>query len=149
MTPRWRLILPLIGLSLFAVETHHSVKVNRQMHPSTGRYFWWSSMRLDSDPLNRRPQVPAAPGCQPQSGNCSSWDLRGVWIDPGLLVKLLILSALPAFMLGGLAAGGLATLGVSEVFSFLSLVPALMFAWYYFLGWLVDRLRRRYKARRL
>jgi hypothetical protein len=43
--------------------------------------------------------------------------------------------------------GRLARLGVSEVFGFLSLVPALMFAWYYFLGWLVDRLRRRHQAK--
>jgi len=70
-----------------------------------------------------------------------------MWIDPGLLVKLLMLSALPAFILGGLAMGGLARFGVSEVFTFLSLVPALMFAWYYFLGRFVDRLRHRYKAR--
>jgi hypothetical protein len=48
-----------------------------------------------------------------------------------------------------LAIGGLGRLGVSEVLRFLSLVPALLFAWYYFLGWLVDRLRLRHKAGRL
>jgi hypothetical protein len=147
MTLRWRLIFPLIGLSLFAVETYHSVEMNRQLHGATGRFFWWSSIRLNSDPLNRLPHVSTPAGCQPRSENCPSWDPQSIWIDPGLLVKLLMLSALPAFLLGGLAMGGLARLGVSEVFSFLSLVPALMFAWYYFLGWLVDRLRYRYKAR--
>jgi hypothetical protein len=147
MTLRWRLIFPFVGLSLFAVETYHSIEVNRQMHQPTGRYFWWSSIRLDSDPLNQRPPVLTSPGCQAQSENCSSWDTRYMWIDPGFLARVLMLSAAPAFIVGVLAIGGLGRLGLSEVLSFLSLVPALMFAWYYFLGWLVDRLRNRHQTK--
>ena len=138
----------MIGLTLFAVETYHSVGMNRRMHQPTGQIFWWSSIRLDSDPLNQRPAVLSSPGCQVQSENCTSWVARDIWITPGFLARVLMLSAAPAFIASVLAIDGLKRLGVSEVLSFFSLVPALMFAWYYFLGWLVDRLRHRYQARR-
>jgi hypothetical protein len=52
--------------------------------------------------------------------------------------------ALPAFLVGTGVVHGLARLGVSEVISFMVSMPLLIFAWFYLVGWLVDRrLRRR------
>jgi hypothetical protein len=50
-----------------------------------------------------------------------------------------MLSALPAFIVGGLAVAGLAKMGISQVSSFFLLIPVLIVAWYYFIGWLLDR----------
>ena len=49
-----------------------------------------------------------------------------------------MVSALPAFIIGGLAVSGLGRLGVSQVSSFMFVMPALIFVWYYFVGWLLD-----------
>jgi len=50
-----------------------------------------------------------------------------------------MLSALPAFVVGRAVVSGLARLGVSEVWSFAILMPVLVVAWFYFVGWLIDR----------
>jgi hypothetical protein len=50
-----------------------------------------------------------------------------------------MLSALPAFVVGGFTVGGLGKLGISQVSSFMLLMPVLIFGWYYFVGWLLDR----------
>jgi len=55
------------------------------------------------------------------------------------MAKFLMISALPAFAVGGLAVGGFGRLGVSQVSSFMVLMPPLIAAWYFFVGWLVDR----------
>jgi hypothetical protein len=53
--------------------------------------------------------------------------------------KFLMLSALPAFVFGTAVVRGLASLGVSEVWSFAIVMPLLISAWFYFVGWLIDR----------
>jgi hypothetical protein len=50
-----------------------------------------------------------------------------------------MLSAMPAFVIGMLAVRGVGYTGISEVSSFMVLMPPLIFAWYYAVGWLVDR----------
>jgi hypothetical protein len=50
-----------------------------------------------------------------------------------------MLSALPAFVVGTAVVRGLASLGVSEVWSFTIVMPLLILAWFYFIGWLIDR----------
>jgi hypothetical protein len=56
----------------------------------------------------------------------------------GLLARALILSAIPAFFLGQLIAAELGRLGVSEVLTFMVLMPLLIVGWFYFLGRLID-----------
>ena len=87
---------------------------------------------MDSDPAHRHGWggVP----CKDREENCVSWDLRDTWVDPGLLEKFLILSAFPAFVLGRLVVAVLGRLGISEVSSFMVLMPILIFAWYYSIG---------------
>jgi hypothetical protein len=50
-----------------------------------------------------------------------------------------MLSAFPAFVVGGLAVEGLGRLGISEFSTFMFLMPVLIVAWYYLVGWLLDR----------
>ncbi len=52
--------------------------------------------------------------------------------------SLTFLSGLPAFLVGFLITSGLDRLGLSEVTAFLVSMPVLLFAWYYFLGRLLE-----------
>jgi hypothetical protein len=115
--------------------------VNREVFKSRpSRYFWWSSIRLDSDLLSKHPMVPTTT-CQDENKDCSTWDPVYIWVDPGWAEKTLVVSAFPAFVVGAAIVGGLARLGMSEVSTFPVSVPVLIFAWFYFVGWLVDRWR--------
>ena len=62
---------------------------------------------MDSDPANKY-------------NRATTWDLADRWVDPGLLEKFLIISAFPAFVVGGFAVGGLGRLGISQVLSFMT-----------------------------
>ena len=134
----WRLILPTIGLLLFGLETYESYREWQVQH-SPGRYFWWSFIQLDSDPLSRHPRL--------LKQNNAGWDLRYKIVDPGYLANTSFLSGLPAFLASAVVFRGLSHFGVSQVLSFMISTPILLFAWYYFLGWLVDRWRGRRNRR--
>jgi hypothetical protein len=136
MRLRWRLIFPLLGIAVFAMVTFRSFRVDREIHRTPSRYFWWSSIRLDSNPLNK--PAPVAKGCGGVE-NCSSWDLQNVWVSPGVLAKFLMLSAFPAFIVGALTLSILSRFGISEFWTFMISMPLLLFGWYYLLGWMVDR----------
>src|SRR5260370_42019216 len=103
---------------------------------TSGRYFWWSGIRLDSDPLNRHLKISAP--CQDGKETCAKWELEQVWIDPGWIAIALVLSAFPAFLLGRLIVMGLGKAGISQVTTFMITMPVLIFAWYYFIGWLLE-----------
>jgi len=140
MRTRWRFILPVLALVAFAAVSCASVSTNRSLGTTPRRYYWWSSIRLDSDPLNKNPRVP--PACKFGQEDCG-WDPQFIWVEPGYLTKSLIALALPAFALGAICVSGLGHLGVSEVRSFMLLMPIFMFAWFYFIGWVVDRWMRK------
>ncbi len=137
MRKRWRIALPVVGLILFSGVSYSSFRMNRETQRPPSRYFWWSSIRLDSDPANKL--VGRTTTCKDDKENCVNWDLQERWVDPGRLTKFLMLSALPAFVVGGFIVGGLGKLGISQVSSFMLLMPVLIPGWYYFVGWLVDR----------
>ena len=132
---RWRIILPVAGLLLFAGETYESVRMNHSWN--SPRYFWWASIPLDSDPLNKH--QPVVPSCQNSAQNCATWDLRSVIVEPGPLTMLVMLSGLPAFAVGSVIVSGLGRLGINEIWSFMISMPLLLLSWYYFVGWLLDR----------
>ena len=136
MQKRWRMVLPTVGIILFSAVSYHSLRLNKEIQRAPSRYFWWSAIRLDSDPANKR-NWRATP-CQDSKENCSGWDLRSTWVDPGFVQKFLMLSALPAFVVGGLAVRGLGTIGINQISSFMLLMPVLICAWYYLIGWLLD-----------
>jgi hypothetical protein len=124
--------------SLFLPESLHSYRVAREGNASPDRYFLWSAIRLDSDPLNKHSQLT----CTDSQNGCAGRDITGVesWVHPGLLEKVLVVSALPAFVVGILISFSLGKIGVSQVTSFMFVMPLLIFAWFFFVGWLVDRL---------
>ena len=143
---RSSVILPVIGLILFAAVTYRSMPLNRHEQDAPRRYYWWSSLRLDSDPLNEHPTPPGP--CRFGTENCESWELRNRSVHPGWLDRTLIFSALPAFLAGAAVVMGLSKAGRDEVLTFMVSMPVLIFCWYYFLGWLIDRwLYRRRQAK--
>ncbi len=148
MRKRWSLVLPLCGLALFLLGTYGSFRFNRQVFGSRPtRYFYWSSIRLDSDPLNQH-QYPYFPPCK--SGEESCFEPQTIWgADPGLVSMLFGLATLPAFIVGVAIVRGLARLGISEVATFLISMPLLILAWFYLLGSLVDRWRYKVVPRRV
>jgi hypothetical protein len=146
---RYRLLLPIIGLVLFGMGTYESVRFNREAHPSEDRYFWWVSIRLDSDPQSRHHRVITPAPCIDGTSDCVGWNGDYMSVHPGPLAQILEWSALPAFLTTAVVVLGLAKLGVSEAVSFMICAPALIAAWYYLIGWWLDRWRdkrRQYTA---
>jgi len=133
MRNHWRLILPIVGLLLFAGVTFDSLQ-GRQKVPS--QYLWWSILRLDSDPLNA--QHPAKTPCTIAKSNCASWNPASLWVSPELVSELLILSAFPALAAGMSWVHLLGSQGISEISSFISMMPLFVAAWYYTIGRLID-----------
>ena len=131
--------MPIIGIILFSAVSYHSFRFNREIQRSApSRDFWWSAIQLDSDPANKRNW--GATPCENGKENCSRWDdLQYIWVDPSFVEQFLMLSALPAFFVGGLAVSGLGKIGINQVSSFMLLMPVLIGAWYYLIGWLIDR----------
>lgn len=143
MQRRWTFILPIAGLLLFALGTYGSVRFNRLNRAYAGKYFYWSSIRLDSDPANRRNDAPSP--CIAQSPEKPCWESLSIWVDPGWLAKTFIISALPAFLIGRPIVHAFAIFGISEVITFMILMPVLIFAWYYFVAWVFSRLLSRWR----
>jgi hypothetical protein len=116
----------------------HSFKVNREIHQHfPNKYFYWSAIRLDTDPANRRNWD--AGKCKESDENCGSWELRDTWVDPSLFDRFVLLIAFPAFVLGRLIVGFLGTMGINQLTSFMLLIPVLLLIWSYFVGWVFDR----------
>jgi len=134
-----KLYLPALGLLLFALGTYKSVRFNRSQSVSSGKYFYWSSIRLDSDPINRHKVNSNACGVV-ASDQPLCWEPSSIWVEPGWLSEVFILSALSAFLAARPIVHGFARLGVSEVTTFMISVPLLVFGWFYLLGWTAARL---------
>jgi hypothetical protein len=147
MRRRWQIVLPIIGLLLFATETYDSVRQNRNFRKSQDQYFYWSNIRLDTDPLNMPRHSHIDPTKEDSTQESIGWDPQNVIVEPGPISKILVLSAIPAFAMGALVIAGLSRFGVNQLATFMVEMPVLLFAWYFFIGWLLDR--RRYKRRKL
>src|SRR5437588_11786361 len=122
MQMRLRLALPVIGLLLFAAGSYYSFRRNRGFH--NPQYFYWASIQLNSDPLGKH--TPTSEPCRNGKPDCVGWDPEYVWTDPGPVAKLLVFSALPAFLLGAGIVHPLARLGVNEVATFMISMPILL-----------------------
>ena len=134
------------GLVLFGLLTYGSIQGNREMsHGRKFRYFWWGSVRLDSDPLNKHASLEP---CNAEAEGNSVWAPGYIAVDAGWIEKALVISALPAFLVGAAFVRGLARLGISEFASFMCVMPGLVLVWFYGVGWLLDRWRHRRSLRR-
>src|SRR5215470_14813594 len=138
MQIRCSVILPVFGLVLFAVVTYKSMSMNPPAESVPNKYYWWSSLRLDTDPLNKHPK-PASP-CENKEANCVDFGPSVTHVKPSLLDRLLTYSALPAFLAGAGLVIALSKRGVDEVLTFMVCMPILLFLWFFFVGWLLDRL---------
>jgi len=137
MLMRWSVLLPFLGLVLFGAVSYHSKQVNDELQRSPNRYFWWSSLRLDSDPLNQHPKPPEL--CQYDPLRCANWDVNTRQVSPGWLDRTLVVTSFPAFLAGFALVLALARQGINEVLTFMVVMPTLLFGWYFFLGWMVER----------
>jgi len=133
------MILPPCGLILLSFLTYESVGQRRTFLSGGGRYFWWGSIRLDSDPLGTHSKPADTTPCKEAQDNCLVVDPKFLLAEPGWAEKILVLSAVPAFLVSGGIVYGLSRLGVSEVVSFMASMPLPICAWFYFVGWLIDR----------
>ena len=61
-------------------------------------------------------------------------------VTPALLDRLLTYSALPAFLAGAGLVIALSKRGIDEVLTFMVSMPIFLFFWFFFVGWLLDRL---------
>jgi hypothetical protein len=131
MRKHWIIVFPAFGLILFSVVSYGSYKAQRM----PGKYFYWGNIQLNSDPENK--QNP----CKDAEKNCLRWDISNAdrWVSPGLTERLLVWSALPAFVVGLLSVVALGRLGINQVSSFMFLMPVLIFAWYSLVCWLPER----------
>jgi|SRR5580704_10421841 hypothetical protein len=131
MRMRWKLVLPVVGFILFVGVTYQSQK----SHDVVSRYFWWSSIPLDSEPLNK-----SRSACKHGIENCPVWGPEEIYVTTGLLPRVLMLSATPAFFLGSLVIEEFARRGISEVPTFMVSMPLLIAGWFYLLGSFIDKL---------
>src|ERR1700741_1772125 len=137
---RWRFGLCLWGAMLFSLLSFRAIRLNRELRQNRpNRYFWWGSVRLDSDPLDRHP-VTQRP-CQFGSEGDCHWNPQHIWVTPGVIEGALVLSAFPAFLAALAVVRGLARLGVNELPSFMLTMPLAILAWFCTVGWLLDRRR--------
>lgn len=134
---------------LFGLLTYGSMRVNRGLHRLNhqGRYYWWGSVRLDSNPLNKQPMHPAVNPCAQDEQICG-FNPESIWVTPGLMEWAFTLSSLPTYLLCMAVVRGFAHFGVSELLSFMITMPLLTLAWFYAAGWLFDRWRYKRSLRR-
>ena len=141
-------MLPIVGLFLFSLVSWRDFRVNREMHQHfPNKYFMWAGIPLDTAPTKRRTWDVGR--CKESDEHCVAWDLRDPWVDPGLLDRFLLLTALPAFVLGGLIVKSLRTTGINELTSFMFLMPVLLLVWFYFVGRVIDGWIQRMRKRKM
>ena len=125
MRARWSVLLPLAGLLLFTVVSYQSSRVNDELQRSPNRYYWWSSLRLDTDPLNRNPKP--AERCKDDPDHCAGWDVSSPRVAPGWLDKVLVVSSFPAFLAAFALVLAFGRQGTSEVLIFMVVMPTFLF----------------------
>ena len=132
-------MLPIVGLAFFAAITYDCYRAEQRSKGETGRYFNWSRLQLDSDPLSKSHPSPCLHSTEP----CVEWDpaVMDRFGRPGHAEKIFLLSALPAFFVSSLLTFGFGSFGVNEIATFMISMPLLTFGWFYFVGWLIDRRR--------
>lgn len=137
LSMRLRILLPILGIILFGCISYFSIRV-RQKEFHFSKYLFWANIRLDSDPLNRLSSSSSECKNNANNRNLICRDTEYVIVHPSPIEKFFMISTLPAFLLGLLAVLELARFGINEVVSFLSLMPVLIAAWYYLVGWILD-----------
>jgi hypothetical protein len=131
---------------LFGLITYGSMQEHRLMQRYHTSYFWWGSIRLDTDPLSTRSGLNQC--AQESEGNCYV-DLGIRWGTHGWIEVAYLITAFPAYLPTAAVVRGLAFFGVSELLSFIVAMPLFTFGWFYTVGWLLDRWRYKRFLRRV
>ena len=122
------------------------------MHPRPGvhRYFYWGKARLDPDPLGKDfKRIPLVmQPCANDPEHCVEFNAEYINSELSPLEKLFDFSALPTLAVEIVILEGSRRLGVNQVWTFMVSMPLLVFAWFYFLGRLIDRWRYKRSQRR-
>ncbi|MBL8218580.1 MAG: hypothetical protein JNL62_05100 [Bryobacterales bacterium] len=140
---RWRYILPVAGLMAFGIITVREVQWNRSYGLSS-RYFWWAGVRLGKTP---QPQRFISQSTLYEGGaECVAFDPEFISVQPGILPRILILAAMPAFVFGAGVIALLERAGVLSLHAFMVVMPPLITVWFFLVGCLLDR-RALYKIR--
>jgi hypothetical protein len=135
------LILPLLGVALFANETYRSYQGYSR---SRSTCFWWGNVAaLDSKPLDKTVAFEDEKAVTECGFQVQAFDRFG----PRLSVFLLAMTALPAFIASLGLAHGMGKLGANEIPIFIVSTPVLIFMWYCFLGWAFQHWRTGRKSR--
>jgi hypothetical protein len=141
MRIRWQVALPIFGLFLFALQTYGSFQLHRQFRVVSDRYFYWSAIRLDSrsgQSDHQRSGTYQSDSHDEQAG-LREWD----WANSSPIGRALMVIAAPAFAICGILVSALAQIGISEVPTFMILLPTLQCVWLYFVGLLIQKLLHR------
>ncbi len=139
MRIRLRLLLPVLALIpfvLISLQAYRDAAAATRGNSITSIY--WLRVRLDSAP----PKPHSEPVCEDANNACVTWDLEdvGLWAPPPpLLERAFVLAILPAFVIAVAITFGLGALGVSEIATFMIATPLLIVAWFYLIGFLIDR----------
>ena len=95
----WQVVLPICGLLFFAMGTYFSMRWNSEVNRSRpARYFYWSSIKLDSDPLNKHPLANSTRPCSEGTEDCVDWEPQSIWVDASVAARTFFWVALPAFV---------------------------------------------------
>jgi hypothetical protein len=126
-------VLPALGLIVFAGISWHSYRNPREGKAAVGRYFSVGSViHLDSHPPPERPPEP----CDATKDPCVSWGIPDISPPhPGTIERIFTLCALPAFFIRLFITSVLGRLGINQILSFMISLPLLIFGWLYFVGW--------------
>jgi hypothetical protein len=63
----------------------------------------------------------------------------GLWHPPARLERTFPFCALPAFFIGLFITTVLGKYGMNQILGFMISMPLLIFGWFYFVGWVIDR----------
>jgi hypothetical protein len=129
MRVRCKFLLPVVGLVLFMGVTYDA----GSWHDACHRYYWWSYIPLDSEPLNQSDSA-----CKHGIENCQFFGPESIFRTGGSLSRGLILSAAPAFFLGFVVVKAFASYGVGEIPTFMVSMPLLIVGWFYLVGTIID-----------
>ena len=104
----------------------------------------WSVLLVVNPATGFRPARQAPPlALRKIENECVDWDVATIYSSarPSRVERLFVLFALPAFVISLFITFGMGRFGISEVLSYMISVPLLISAWFFFVGWLIDRWR--------
>jgi hypothetical protein len=137
MRKLFRVALPTAAVIAFGAISYGSYHNAQQHHQLQARYFVWSTLRLDSDPLGKRYPSPCANLNTGES--CFVWEDLAIYRHPSNAERVFVLLDFPAMIVGMFVSFMLGRIGVNEIWTFMISIPLLTAAWCFLVGRILDR----------